>query len=254
MSANSASVAGTTVVVPCYNEAGRLVVEHLERLVVAGASVVLVNDGSTDSTGELLDRIASDHPEISVLHLATNSGKAEAVRRGMLTALELGASVVGYADADMSTPPQELLRLAAVLRDEPSMDVVLGSRVSLLGRKVDRSVMRHYSGRVFATAAGAVLRLRVYDTQCGAKFFRDVPGVRAALAAPFHSRWSFDVELIGRLAAGPSAIDTARFREVPLREWHDVAGSKLTFVGSVRSGLELVVIARALRRWRSQPA
>lgn len=244
----------TVVVIPCFNEAGRLVAEQVAAVAASGAHVLLVNDGSTDATLEVLHRIASTHADVEVLDLGINRGKGEAVRRGMLAALDGGADLVGFADADMSTPPHELVRLATILRDDATMDVVLGSRVSLLGRRVDRSQMRHYSGRVFATAAGVVLGLRVYDTQCGAKFFRAAPGVRAALSEPFHSRWSFDVELIGRLVTGRAAIDPSRFREVPLREWRDVAGSKLTFAGSVRSGLELVLIARALRRWRSQPA
>lgn len=248
------TLAGVVIVVPCFNEAERLVDAQIGKITDSGARVLLVNDGSTDATLAVLDRIAAAYDGVQFLDLGINVGKGEAVRRGMLAALDDGAEIVGYADADMSTPPHELVRLASLLRNDPSMDVVLGSRVSLLGRQVDRSVMRHYSGRVFATAAGVVLRLRVYDTQCGAKFFRAVPGVHVALGEPFHSRWSFDVELIGRLVSGRASIDSARFLEVPLSEWHDVGGSKLTFGGSVRSGFELVLIARALRRWRSQLA
>ncbi|MEN9505759.1 MAG: hypothetical protein RI958_1685 [Actinomycetota bacterium] len=242
------------VVIPCYNEARRLDAAEVGAITAAGPRVLLVNDGSTDATLAVLEQIAATHDGVDVLDLGVNGGKGEAVRRGLAAALESGGAIVGFADADMSTPPHELVRLASVLCDDPSMDVVLGSRVSLLGRSVDRSVIRHYSGRVFATAAGAVLGLRVYDTQCGAKFFRSVPGVRVALSEPFHSRWSFDVELIGRLVSGRSALETTRFVEVPLQEWHDVAGSKLTLGGSLRSGLELVSIARALRRWRAQVA
>ena len=95
--------------------------------------------------------------------------------------------------------------------------------MALLGHRIERSWARHYLGRLFATASSQVLGLPVYDTQCGAKVFRDGPALRAALATPFTSRWAFDVELLGRLGTGADR----RFLEVPLERWHDVGGSKL---------------------------
>ncbi len=249
----SASAPRTTLVIPCFNEAARLDPAAVAELAVDGRRVLLVNDGSTDATLDLLRSISRRHETVDLLDLQPNRGKAEAVRCGLNLALEEGAEVVGFGDADMSTPVHELVRLAGIAAADPTVEVVLGSRVTLLGRHVERSALRHYTGRVFATAAGLILRMRVYDTQCGAKFFRAGPALHDALSEPFHSRWAFDVELLGRLVRGRGdvpGIPEAAFVEVPLREWRDVRGSKLGLAGSIRSGLELALIARALAAWR----
>jgi glycosyltransferase involved in cell wall biosynthesis len=242
------------VVVPCYNEEERLKDhEFLPFLERDATEIVFVNDGSGDQTSRRLHSLAARGSDrIHVLELAQNSGKAEAVRHGMLRALELGADIVGYMDADASTPASEILRLLDALRTCDA-DVVMGARVQLLGHDVQRLHSRHYLGRVFATAASMVLALPVYDTQCGAKFFRDTAALRLALATPFTSRWIFDVELLGRLLMGAddvTGIPAERFLEVPLRVWCDVAGSKLGVKSMLRSGLELAVVGARLRRVR----
>jgi len=227
--------------VPCYNEASRLDVSEVARLLEdPRVDVLFVNDGSRDATGELLDRIASQHaPRARVLALAANGGKGEAVRRGMLEALQLGSPVVGYLDADFATPPRELSRLLDAL-DGSRAKVVLGARIARLGAVVERHAARHYLGRVFATAASTVLDLAVYDTQCGAKLFRDTPALRQALAEPFRSRWAFDVELIGRLTGAASPLTKEDFLEVPLGEWHDKRGSKLAGPAMLKAGMDVL--------------
>jgi glycosyltransferase involved in cell wall biosynthesis len=237
------------VTVPCYNEAKRLRPDGFAPLLRAAAAV-FVEDGSTDDTGRILDAIAAATPESAfVLRLAANAGKAEAVRQGMLWALERGAPVVGYLDADLSTSAEEMVRLLDAL-DATGASAILGSRVAILGADIHRSTARHLLGRVFATGASTVLKLPVYDTQCGAKVFRATPALRAALTEPFHTRWAFDVELLGRIIAaqgGPEGI-----REVPLREWHDVGGSTLRLGGMVRAGIDLARVAVELRRFKNR--
>jgi hypothetical protein len=174
------------------------------------------------------------------------------VRRGLRAALERGAQVVGYLDADLATPVDEALRLYAEL-ERRALDVVLGIRVAHMGAHVERRPARHYSGRVFATVASSlILRAPFYDTQCGAKVFRATPALEWALADPFLSRWAFDVELLGRLMAAPEPVEVARIAEVPLERWMDVAGSKVRLRDFVRSGADLALIWRDLRR-RRQP-
>ena len=91
----------------------------------------------------------------------------------------------------------------------------------------------------------------MYDTQCGAKMFRDGPALRDALREPFGSRWFFDVELLGRLYRGsPLAVGLPleAFVEMPLNHWRDVPGSKLRPLDFPKSFLELYRIRQSLRR------
>ncbi len=232
------------MIVPCFNEAKRL---HLDGFVplCAAAELLFVDNGSTDGTGALIEAFCAREPRAGLVSLSTSGGKAEAVRQGMLRALAGGAEATGYLDADLATPPEEMLE---ILRALESSDVALGSRIPRLGARIDRTPLRHFLGRAFATLASATLGLAVHDTQCGAKAFRAGPALSAALAVPFHARWAFDVELLGRLLR--EGLAPERFVEVPLRSWRDVEGSKLGPLDLPRMAIELVRIRGALRRPR----
>jgi len=243
----------TALVVPCYNEERRLSAEPFMRALQddPALTVVFVNDGSTDRTAAVLREICAGSPRLRQIDLAHNAGKAEAVRQGVLRALEMDVDQVGYWDADLATPLSELPALAAAI-ERPGVDLVLGSRVRLLGRSIERSRLRHYLGRLFATLASLVLRLPVYDTQCGAKLFRKTERLARVFAEPFLTRWIFDVEILARLAVqegGPEAL-LGKVVEVPLSRWHDVAGSKLRPGAALLAGLELFRVAWWMRRTR----
>jgi glycosyltransferase involved in cell wall biosynthesis len=246
----------SVVVIPFYNEEKRLDGPRLLAMAEKrdDISLLLVDDGSKDATATLLRELAAKNPsKIEALILEKNGGKGEAVRRGMLRAMEAGADVVAYADADLATPPQELLFLVDMLGGREDLDVIVASRVLMVGRRIHRRASRHYLGRVFATLAANILRTPFYDTQCGAKVLRNTESLRAALADRFVSRWAFDVELLGRLIVGthgapPVAIE--RIREVPVEEWTDVPGSKLNASGMARTLVDLARIEVELERLR----
>lgn len=245
------------LVVPCYNEATRLDADSFVALVDSDPSLRLlfVNDGSTDGTADVLQALRARRPDrIDVHALARNSGKAEAVRQGLLRLLGESPppAVVGYVDADLATPVSEIQRIGAVMQAQGAQ-VLLASRVGLLGRQIERTAVRHYLGRVFASVASLLLKLSVYDTQCGAKLFRPGPGLQAALAEPFLSRWIFDVELLGRLlvgAPGVPPLDATTIVEEPLRFWRDVPGSKLRPKHMAGAAGDLVRVGRDLARRR----
>lgn len=239
------------VVVPCYNEETRLAVDVFRRFLtgVEPVDFVFVNDGSRDRTDVRLDEIRAGWEErVTILGLDRNRGKAEAVRLGMLQAIRSGYPFVGFWDADLATPLGAIPELYRVLESHPRTEWVFGSRVRLLGRSIDRRALRHYLGRVFATATSLTLDLPVYDTQCGAKLFRIVPDSGEIFERPFTSRWIFDVELIARLIqqrrdrAGEQAADV--IYEYPLGEWQDVQGSKLKTSDFLRAAMELIAIRR----------
>ena len=223
-----------TIVVPCYNEARRLPSEKFVEFVHEGHDIdfLFVNDGSTDNTLEVLERLQRVcGPAVSLLDKKTNGGKAEAVRDGMTRAIELGrTSFVGFWDADLATPLAAIAPLRQELIDDPHLQMVFGSRIRLLGRHVHRRAIRHYLGRVFATVVSTMLRLPIYDTQCGAKIFRVTPELTQVLSRPFISRWVFDVEILARFIAinhGDARPLHDSIYEYPLERWEDVGGSKV---------------------------
>jgi len=193
---------------------------------------LFVDDGSTDSTRQTLESLRESRPDrFRVLGLERNLGKAEAVRHGLLAACERKPDYVGFWDADLATPLDDIPAFMNLLDTRPDIEMVFGSRVNLLGRNVHRRLARHYVGRVFATAAATVLGVGIYDTQCGAKLFRVSPGFVDRLTEPFIGGWIFDVEMIARevrarRAAGLPPVSRIIF-EYPLMEWRDVAGSKI---------------------------
>lgn len=248
------STAGTAIVIPCYNEAARLPVDRFLGFLSAHPDIafLFVNDGSTDRTLERLDEIRRAAPaQVQVIDLPVNTGKGEAVRRGMLEGFRRNPVYVGFWDADLSTPLETISEFVSLLSGWADLEWVTGARVQLLGRNIRRSPLRHYLGRVFATAVSLTLRLAVYDTQCGAKLFRATPSFRALLEEPFLSRWIFDVELYARLIrqrlldGGPGPANIVY--EYPLPRWEDVQGSKVGPLDFFRAMIELTRIRHRYR-------
>lgn len=230
----------TQIVVPCFEESSRFdrdayvrfLQEHLD------VGLVLVNDGSPDNTLAVLESVRDAVPErAKVLNLPQNLGKAEAVRQGMLQCIDDDAEYIGYWDADLATPLDAVPLFIDVLDQRADVDLVLGARVALLGRRIERKASRHYPGRLFATAASLTLNLPIYDTQCGAKLMRNKPLLRELFGQPFRSRWIFDVELIARyLSTGGRAEG---LYELPVPRWTDVGESKVKPSDFVRAVGEL---------------
>ena len=215
------------LIIPCFNEENRIDLSSFETF-SKDISFVFVNDGSTDGTLKLLEGHASNN--ILVYSLETNSGKAEAVRQGMLFAESSPAlkdiEWFGFWDADLATPLNELGNF--LLYKElfyPDAAAVFGSRIKRLGGNIRRSALRHLLGRIFATIFKLVFKVNSYDSQCGAKIFRR-EYVEKAFAGKFLSRWIFDVEIMIRLK-------DLNIVEYPLREWADVGGSKVMNVRNI---------------------
>ena len=237
--------------VPCYNEASRLHPEAFLGFLSTHPQVhlVMVDDGSADGTAQILEAIRSSAPDaVTVVRQPVNQGKAEAVRAGILAGLERRPALVGFFDADLSTPLAAVDDFLAVLGTRPAVQFVLGSRVMLMGRDIKRRAARHYFGRIFATAVSHALNLPVYDTQCGAKVIRVTPETATLFAAPFRSPWIFDVELIGRYLRLPVGPDEParrdRMYELTVPAWHDTPGSKLRWHDFLRAAIDLGYIWR----------
>ena len=173
----------------------------------------------------------------------------------MLEALGGAPRFVGYWDADLATPLDVIPAFRRELETHAEREIVMAARVHLLGRRIQRSALRHYLGRLSATWIAIALDLRVYDTQCGAKLFRNGPHLRELFREPFLSSWLFDVEILARRISQGRASGRPPAREVvyeyPIPEWTDVTGSKLRAGAYPRAALDLFRIRRRYLRGRS---
>ncbi len=183
-----------SVVIPAFNEAQRLP-SFLERVVAyfegrdEPYEVIVVDDGSTDGTAELVE--ARDLAMVRVLRLKPNAGKGAAVRAGMLAAR--GAYRV-FADADGATPIEELKRLEPLL--VAGADVVIGSRVLVdPGVAVTARPHRVMAGRFFNWLVARLGLAGIADSQCGFKAFT-APAVARLFEALSTRGFGFDVELL----------------------------------------------------------
>jgi len=108
-----------------------------------------------------------------------------------------------------------------------------------LGAQVKRKNSRHYLGRIFATVASKILKLPVYDTQCGAKLYKKNI-VLQLFEEQFITKWLFDVELLARyinLFGRGNAIE--KIYEFPVFRWEDVGASRLKIIDFIKAPLEL---------------
>ena len=212
--------ASIEIVIPARNEAARLpaglaaLCEKAAALPLP-ATVLVVDNGSTDGTGDIVRRWPAGPVPVGLLH-CPQPGKGAAVRAGLLATR---APFVGFCDADMSTDLSAIDIAISLLG--AGYPVVIGSRGLPASVIEGRSAgMRHFGATVFNTLARAVVP-GATDTQCGFKFFSG-PLARDAAQSLRSTGFIFDVELLARcLRLG------ADVTEIPVR-WHDVAGSKFS--------------------------
>lgn len=234
------------IVIPCYNEASRLKKSDFFDALKGNSrlSFCFVNDGSSDNTLEVLSKWSEHFPkQIFVINNLQNKGKGFAVRSGMLhyTNME-DYNLVGFLDADLSTPIDEILLMAELMMKKNDTILVMGSRIKRLGSVVERKLFRHFTGRVFATFVSNILKLPVYDTQCGAKIFKKEIA-KKVFSEPFKTDWLFDIEILARIrnTYGKKYV-LNKVVEYPLTEWINVTGSKLKLKHFFKVPFQLLLI------------
>lgn len=236
----------TCIIIPCYNEFERLNVKAFDDFIASNKQnydFLFVNDGSKDQTLELLNQLAQRNPEnCHVYNLEQNSGKAEAVRQGLIKSYDMGKfHYMAYFDADLATPLSELKSMESVVADNHKIVMVMCSRIKRLGAKVERKLKRHILGRFFSTIASSILKLPVYDTQCGAKLVK-ADLIPVIFNEPFITSWLFDVEIIARIRNINRTNIEHLLYEHPVSEWKDVGGSKLKLKHMIKVPVELFKI------------
>ncbi|WP_452219835.1 glycosyltransferase [Lacinutrix salivirga] len=231
----------TCIIIPCYNEEHRLkrqvFIDFQNKNDVF--DLCFVNDGSTDATQKVLEHLIHQAKNTSFINLNTNKGKAEAIRTAVLK-LNTNYDFIGYLDADLSTPLEEMQRIQSIAIAK-NKKIVIGSRVKVLGASIQRKAYRHVFGRMIATFIDDfILKLEIYDTQCGAKLFESKLA-NELFTLPFKSKWLFDVELFAR-AKNTYGIDFCKeeILEIPLKQWHDEGDSRITFLDVLKTPFNLL--------------
>ena len=236
-----------SVVVPAYNEETRLrptldaICAHLRADPDRWGDweLIVVDDGSTDSTAKIAKEAAADEPRIHVVASEDNRGKGSALRQGVLASY--GRRVL-VTDADLATPIEELDRLDERLAAGDTA-AAIGSRAHPDSRiEVHQRRLREWLGRIGNRLIRTVAVSGIRDTQCGFKLF-DGDKARDAFADSRLDGWGIDVEILRhfRREGWPVA-------EIPVR-WSHQEGSKVRPLDYGRVLLELVRLrARAVRR------
>jgi glycosyltransferase involved in cell wall biosynthesis len=185
-----------SIVIPAYNESARLgatLDKVLAYVHTQGwdAEVIVVNDGSRDSTAEIVQAFAKNAPSLRLIENPGNRGKGYSVRNGMLNAR--GRTVL-FTDADLSSPIEEAPKLFAAL--EAGADIAIGSRWLRAETQTQRQPLhRQLFGRIFNLALRLTLGLQFTDTQCGFKAFKQ-SAVQAIFPLQKIERWGFDPEIL----------------------------------------------------------
>jgi len=230
-----------SLVIPAYNESARLGAT-LEKVLAYvhtmgwDAEVIVVNDGSRDTTAEIIRSFAAKNPIVRLVENPGNRGKGYSVRNGMLHAR---GRILIFSDADLSSPIEEAPKLLRALDD--GADIAIGSRWLRAETQTQRQpVYRQFFGRIFNLLLRVTLGLPFKDTQCGFKAFRQA-AAQAVFPRQKIERWGFDPEIL--FLARKFGF---RVQEVPVA-WAHSGGTRINpLVDGSRMFLEMIHI-----RWNS---
>lgn len=227
-----------SIVIPAYNESVRIrpTLDELLRYLREqswDAEILVVNDGSSDNTAEIVRQYGKLHPQVLLVENPGNRGKGYSVRNGMLHAR---GDVCLFTDADLSSPITEAPKLFEAIAQ--GADMAIGSRWLRTELQTERQPLyRQAFGRIFNLALRIILGLRFADTQCGFKAFRRDAAQRIFPLQRIE-RWGFDPEIL--YLARRAGL---RVEEVPVL-WAHSEGTRLH---PFRDGLRMFVEVLRIR-------
>jgi len=226
------------MIVPCFNEEKRINLDYWNKLSeIPNVHWIFVNDGSSDGTKSLLNQISNS----SVINLERNSGKAEAIRKGISDTFDKNPAEMfqfGYLDADSAFEIEDIKNVVKLsFSKESTFDSYWGSRVALSGRNITRNNLRHILSRILITIFGYRMGNLPYDPQTGFKIFKFNKEQMAIFDRNFETKWFVDIEILLRFKAVNGK--DMRIWEEPVNTWKDIEGSKIR-------GLELITVFRDL--------
>lgn len=214
-----------TIIIPAYNESNRIseTLYALYRFISSSdfhfklSAVIVVDDGSTDETLNILMGIKDKWPLLQIERLLKNSGKGAAVHRGLKVSL---GDWVLIADADMSTPWNQLNSLEQYIG---TANAIIGSRRACGSQiTIKQNFARRLLGVSFNYLVRIFLPLQLKDTQCGFKLFKNDNFFREHILNNLNIvGYAWDIEILLWYSMWSQKIV-----EVPI-EWKHHAGSKV---------------------------
>jgi dolichyl-phosphate beta-glucosyltransferase len=240
-----------TLVVPCYNESERvsLLYRGLDPFIAKWKNfleIIIINDGSKDNTETLLHEheVYKQHKDIISIYTQANTGKGGALRNGVLRAK---GNCILTLDADMASPPMELIKWMDLLHGKLATDnIYIGSREhkdSVITKQGDRKL----AGNIFNYIVRILSPLKIKDTQCGFKLYPADEAKRIFETLQTYG-WAHDVEILYK-----AHLDKVNIVEMPLT-WDAIEGSKINLV---RDGINMmmeimVIVARTRIQYRKK--
>ena len=231
-----------TIIIPAFNESQRIpktlkeIDDYIfEQKISNQTSVIIVNDGSTDDTSEVVENWINksrNNSCFSIINYSPNQGKGYAVREGFLKA---NSELVFYTDADGASPILEISKLLSCI--DNGYDVVCGSRIlKAEGIKVKMGFKRRFTGLIFHLILRIMGLANLSDTQCGFKLFKTFVAKKLAENQKCFG-YSFDVELL-YLAKKMGY----KIKEISVN-WYHVEGSKINLLrDSIKMLIEVLKI------------
>jgi len=233
------------IIIPCYNEFNRINKNSYINFLNENkhCKIVFAEDGSTDNTLSVLKEIQeASNGNVYIHALDNNKGKAAAIREAVLFSYENGLDFkkLAYIDADLSVSLEECLSISDAVTDD--IFFAFGSRILKIDSYIKRRKFRHYSGRFVATIISTILKVPIYDTQCGCKVFsREL--AEQIFQEKFISKWLFDVEIFFRIINLYSTKELQnKSREIPLKSWIDSDDSKVKITYFFKMWLDIYAI------------
>ena len=235
----------TIIIIPCFNEEKRLDSNQFTKYLTYNKHIhfIFINDGSSDNTGSLINKLKNEFPKyITVLNNDTNKGKAESIRIGILNGIKYNPNYIGFLDADLSSPIQEIDNLLKIINNNSLKEFVYSSRIQLINNIVKKNYFRYLFGRIFATVVSILFKLPIYDTQCGSKIF-SINICKLIFKEKFISNWLIDVEIFARLINIYGLEHTIQISyESPVTIWIERGESKIKSSYFLKAPFELLRI------------
>jgi glycosyltransferase AglD len=218
-----------SIVLPAYNESKRLE-ESVKRTIGAvkkfaqSYEIIIAEDGSTDGTDRLSERLAKIYPNVKHLHSEKRLGRGLALKNAFR---ESKGKIIVYMDVDLATDLSHLRQLYETIKDE-GYDLATGSRM-LNESMVERSSSRQISSEVYNFMVRHMLGSRIRDHQCGFKAFRRKIALKL-IDKVSDRHWFWDTEML--VMAYRSGY---RIKEIPIK-WK---GGKETKVNVAKDSISM---------------